>query len=132
MSRRKSHKKEKEIPAEPNPYEILGVPDTASDRDIRKAYLRQIKVSPPERNPEEFKKIRKAYGILKDIKTRKKLDLSLFRSISDIEVDTHVSDDFKELFADRIFQMLLVSSDLYIKDFSRFFTNIDDEIEVLN
>ncbi|MDA3940693.1 MAG: DnaJ domain-containing protein [Spirochaetia bacterium] len=132
MSRRKSLKIDKEIQAEPNPYEILEVSDTATDREIRKAYLQKVKAAPPERNPEEFKKIRKAYGILKDINNRKKLDLSLFRAVSDIEVDTHVSDDFNELFTDRIFQLLLVSSDLYIKDFSRFFTSIDDEIEALN
>ncbi|MCF6336035.1 MAG: hypothetical protein L3J12_09860, partial [Spirochaetales bacterium] len=61
-----------------------------------------------------------------------KLDLSLFRTVSDIEVDTHVRDDFNKLFTERIFQLLLVSSDLYIKDFSRFFTNMDSEIEALN
>lgn len=132
MSKKRISKKEKDILTESNPYEILGVLDSASDREIRKAYLKQVKVAPPEKNPEKFKKIRKAYGVLKDINTRKKLDLSLFRSISDIEVDTHVPNDFNELFTERIFQMLLGSSDLYIKDFSRFFSNIDDEIEAIN
>lgn len=132
MSKKRGHKKEKDILTELNPYEILGVTDTSTNKEIRKAYLQKVRETPPERNPEEFKKVRKAYGILKDINNRKKLDLSLFRTVSDIEVDTGVSDDFKELFAERIFQMLLVSSDLYIKDFSRFFTNIDSEIEALN
>ena len=132
MSNKKSRNKNIKNQIEANPYEILGVPDTVADKEIRKAYLQKVKAAPPERNPEEFKKIRKAYGILKDINNRKKLDLSLFRTVSDIEVDMLVSDDFKELFAERIFQMLLVSSDLYIKDFSRFFTNIDSEIEALN
>ncbi len=132
MSNKKSRNKTIEKQIEPNPYEILGVPDTATKKEIRRAYLQKVKAAPPERNPEEFKKIRKAYGILKDIDNRKKLDLSLFRTVSDIEVNPYVSDDFKELFAERIFQMLLISSDLYIKDFTRFFANIDSEIEALN
>ena len=132
MSKKKSRNENIKNQIEPNPYEILEVPDTATGKEIRKAYLQKVKAAPPERNPEEFKKVRKAYGVLKDINNRKKLDLSLFRTVSDIEVDTYVSYDFNELFTERIFQMLLVSSDLYIKDFSRFFSNIDDKIKALN
>ncbi|MEA1911445.1 MAG: J domain-containing protein [Spirochaetota bacterium] len=132
MNTRKTRKKNMENHLIHTPYEILGVPGDSADREIRKAYLQRIKEFPPERNPEEFKRIRKAYGILKNIEARKKLDLSLFRSISDIEVDTYVPDNFKELFAERVFQLLVVSSDLYIKDFSSHFTNIESEIEALN
>lgn len=132
MSRKKHPNNKTESRIEQNPYEILGVSETAADSEIRKAYLQRVKAAPPEKAPEEFKKVRKAYGILKDINNRKALDRSLFRSVSDIELDTNVPDDLNELFIERIFQLLLVSSDFYIKDFSRFFINIDDEIEALN
>jgi len=132
MSRKKHPNKKIESRIGQNPYAILGVAETAAAKEIRKAYLQKVKSSPPEKYPEEFKKIREAYGILKNITKRRELDLSLFRSVSDIEFDSCVPTDLNELFIERIFQLLLVSSNLYIKDFSKFFINIDDEIEALN
>lgn len=131
MSKRKSRKKGTEKQTELNPYKILEVAETATDREIRKAYLQQVRLASPERDPEGFKKVRRAYGILKDISHRKKLDLSIFRTVSDIKVDTVVSDDFKELFSERIFQILISSSDFYIENFNKFSRNIDKEIEGL-
>ena len=132
MSKRKKSKSVKELISELSPYQILGISETADDRDIRNAYLQRVKEAPPERNPEEFTKVRRAYGILKDTNMRKKLDMSLFRRFSDIKVDAASRDTLEDLFRERIFHLLLASSDLYIKDFTRFFRSIDNRIEDLH
>ncbi|HAK46557.1 MAG TPA: hypothetical protein DCO79_11650 [Spirochaeta sp.] len=132
MSKRKKAKSEYGVESELSPYQILGISETADEKDIRNAYLQRVKEAPPERNPEEFKMVRKAYGILKDSNMRKKLDMSLFRIFSDIKVDAASRDTLEDLFRERIFHLLLASSDLYIRDFTRFFTSIDNRIEDLH
>ena len=119
---------------EQSPYEILGVAEGASAEEIRKAYLAMVRRSPPERDPEGFKRIRKAYGVLRDIARRKVLDLSLFRKDSGLDIAQEVSElstDWGALFRERVFQLLLSSSDLYVQDFSRDFAHLEDEIRGL-
>jgi curved DNA-binding protein CbpA len=50
--------------------EILGIPENASDEEIRGAYLRKVKEYPPDRSPEEFERIRDAYETLRDPRRR--------------------------------------------------------------
>ena len=114
-----------------NPYDILDISETASFEEIRKAYLKKVRLSPPEKDPEGFKIIRKAYNLLKDSGQRKMLDLSLFRRESGLAEIKDQKYDFVGLFKDRIFRILLYSSDLYIKDFKRHFHDIKDEIRKL-
>ncbi len=132
MNKRNKSKAAKTSAEELSPYQVLGISESADDKDIRNAYLQRVKESPPERNPEAFKKIRKAYGILKDANERKKLDMSMFRTDSDIPLKTGTAETLEDLFSERIFHLLLASSDLYIKDFSRFYSNIDSRIEGLH
>lgn len=49
-----------------SPWAILGVAEDADEKEIRAAYLRQVKVYPPEREPEQFERIRDAYEALQD------------------------------------------------------------------
>jgi curved DNA-binding protein CbpA len=44
-----------------NPYLILGVPHTADDAEIRKAYLSGVRDHPPERDPARFQSLTNAY-----------------------------------------------------------------------
>ena len=61
-------------------YSILGVPRTASEEDIRRAYKRKAKDLHPDLNPnnkakaEQFKAVSSAYDILGDEKKRRKYD----------------------------------------------------------
>ncbi|CAF3964801.1 unnamed protein product [Rotaria sp. Silwood1] len=62
-----------------NPYEILGLSRTASDKEIRQAYKRLAKYWHPDKNSEtnaheQFTKINAAYEILSDIKKRQQYD----------------------------------------------------------
>src|SRR4051812_22747226 len=49
-----------------NPYLILRVTPDAGDAEIRKAYLDGVRASPPEREPERFQAIARAYELIRD------------------------------------------------------------------
>lgn len=47
-----------------NPYELLGVPQDVSPRDLKRAYTALIRQFKPEQKPEEFRRIRQAYEMI--------------------------------------------------------------------
>jgi curved DNA-binding protein CbpA len=53
-----------------DPRSILEVGPEASGEEVRAAYLRKIKQYPPDRHPEEFEKVRDAYELLRDPRSR--------------------------------------------------------------
>src|SRR5213593_2814124 len=58
-------------------YQMLGVPETATDKDIRRAYRKLAKEHHPDANPgseERFKQISAAYDVLGDPDKRKEYD----------------------------------------------------------
>jgi DnaJ-class molecular chaperone len=63
-----------------DPYEVLGVPRTASDAEIKKAYRQLARQHHPDRNPGDkqaetrFKEVQTAYNILGDKAKRKQYD----------------------------------------------------------
>jgi curved DNA-binding protein CbpA len=118
-------------PREKNPYEVLGISQDASPGEIRKAYLKKLRLSPPEKDPEGFKAVKHAYSLLQDSVQRKTLDLSLFKSESGIGVKAVPVPDLTPFFTDRILRFFLVSSDFYIQDFSSDFHDISHEIKKL-
>jgi DnaJ-class molecular chaperone len=52
------------------PFEILEAPDTATDSEIKSAYLKQVRQFPPDRYPEKFKQIKIAYDQISGEKNR--------------------------------------------------------------
>ena len=59
-----------------NPFAILGIDETADDEAVRAAYLAAVRRSPPDRDPEGFRRIREAYDAVRDEERR--LALRLF------------------------------------------------------
>ena len=49
---------------------VLGVPATATAAEIRSAYMDQVRLHPPDRDPEVFEQLRDAYELLKDPRMR--------------------------------------------------------------
>src|SRR3954464_3826588 len=58
-------------------YKVLGVPETATDKEIRRAYRKLAKEHHPDSNPgheDRFKEISAAYDVLSDDEKRKSYD----------------------------------------------------------
>ena len=58
-------------------YKVLGVPETATDKEITRAYRKLAKQYHPDANPgseERFKDISAAYDVLSDDEKRKSYD----------------------------------------------------------
>ncbi|GAB6192917.1 J domain-containing protein [Desulfocastanea catecholica] len=62
-----------------NPYDILEVAETADDAWIKKAYLAMVRRYPPERCPEDFQRIQRAYEQIKTEEDR--LSYRLFHCV---------------------------------------------------
>lgn len=58
-----------------NPYDILEVDFGDSDQVIRERYLEAVRRFPPERSPQEFKRVREAYELIRDEENRLKFML---------------------------------------------------------
>ncbi|CAN5125554.1 hypothetical protein BH23VER1_BH23VER1_05500 [soil metagenome] len=53
-----------------NPFTVLGVAPSATDREVRDAYLAGIRQFPPDTAPDRFRAISEAYGKIKDEESR--------------------------------------------------------------
>ena len=60
-----------------NPYEVLGIPRTATAAALKQAYFALVRAHPPERDPVMFKQVRAAYERLRDPATRADTDMQL-------------------------------------------------------
>ena len=50
--------------------EVLGVSPDATAEQVRSAYLEKVRQHPPDRDPEQFERVRDAYGRLRDPRSR--------------------------------------------------------------
>lgn len=57
------------------PYEILEVPEQASDAEIKQAYLQKVKQFPPDHHHQQFQRVQQAYETIKDLESRTKYAL---------------------------------------------------------
>lgn len=53
-----------------NPFSVLGIDEDADDAAIRAAYLRGVRRSPPDRDPDGFRRVRDAYEAIQDAERR--------------------------------------------------------------
>lgn len=70
-------------------YAILGLKPTNEDEAIRNAYLKSLRKYPPERSPDEYQIIRKAYELIET--EQKRLDYFLFKTAEDITYDEYAA-----------------------------------------
>ncbi len=60
-----------------DPYSVLGLARTATSAEIKQAYFALVRTHPPERDPDNFKRIRAAYERLRDPERRTETDMLL-------------------------------------------------------
>lgn len=60
-----------------DPYHILGLEQTATPAEIKKAYFQLVREHPPERDAENFKRIRAAYERVRDPEKRDETNMRL-------------------------------------------------------
>lgn len=76
------------IEAGGDPYEVLGLERGAGAEELRRAYVRLVRIYPPETNPDEFKRVRAAYETLRSPLRRAELAVLAFdETAADIELD---------------------------------------------
>jgi len=74
----------------PDPYEILDLSPQSDDVAIRRRYLELVRRHPPDRDPQRFAAIRRAYEELRD--PQKRMESRLFRVKTDDSLDAIVAD----------------------------------------
>lgn len=91
------------------PYEILTVREDADDEAVKKAYLAAVKKFPPERFPEEFRKIRDAYEKIGTTKARLEYALFDVTMPDHLEIAEHLIKDSsgRERLSEKKFRKLL-------------------------
>ncbi|MBU2509765.1 DnaJ domain-containing protein [bacterium] len=68
---------------------VLGLEFTNDDETIRKAYLKSLKKYPPEKFPDKYKTVRKAYELIET--EQRRLEYYLFGHEDDITYDEYSS-----------------------------------------
>ena len=59
-----------EVKQPPSPWEELGLEAGAGDEQVRAAYIEQVRLHPPDRDQEQFERVRDAYEELRDPRRR--------------------------------------------------------------
>lgn len=104
-----------------NYYDILEIKKNATKIEIKNSYIKLLRIYPPEKNQEKFSKIRDAYEILSNEKTKKEYDIFLeygddIKKLEEKANDAFEKDDFKKAIIN-FKKILLFNRDLsYIKN----------------
>jgi hypothetical protein len=66
-------------------YLVFDLPHDASEDEIRQAYLAKVKKYPPEKDPQQFRKLTQAFESIKNSRIRIHNQLHPFENISECE-----------------------------------------------
>jgi hypothetical protein len=67
-----------------DPFAVLGVGEDAGDEAIRQRYLALVRVYPPDREPEHFQALRRAYEAIRG--ERERLEVKLLHAMSRLKL----------------------------------------------
>jgi curved DNA-binding protein CbpA len=77
-------------------YEVLGLEPVATAIDIKRAYFRLVKQFTPDKNPDEFKKLRTAYDTLSDPSQKAQYDRELAEHVGSSDEASHALHEASE------------------------------------
>jgi curved DNA-binding protein CbpA len=103
-----------------DPYAVLELDRRASADDVRRAYLRLVRVHTPESDPERFKQVRSAYETLRSPLRRAELAVQAFDetvSEPDLDLVAALGDEPFDVVA-LLFALELGASDVAATDFA--------------
>ena len=109
-----------------NPYGVLGLDRSANADDVRRAYLRLVRVHTPEADPEQFKRVRTAYETLRSPLRRAELAVQAFEetvSEPDLDLVAALGDEELDVVA-LLLALEMGTSDVATTDFSHDMTPI--------
>ncbi len=107
-----------------DPYAVLGASRTATQEEIRQAYFTQVRQHPPEREPEQFKRIRAAYDQLKTPDKRREADLLLLRDLPDGLNPPETQEPDLSVKAADVLALFKATTDLERRDFTGDFREV--------
>lgn len=90
--------------AEQDPYQVLELERQATAEEIKRAYFQLVRQFPPERDPQKFQEIRRAYEQLRDPELRSLTDLFLLQPPPELPNRRRPSYDLS-VHAEDIFQL---------------------------
>ena len=111
-----------------DPYQVLGLQAAATADDVRRTYFRLVRQHTPEAHPEEFKRVRAAYEILRSPLRRAELALLSFDETAaevDLELVGSATGGANVDAVSVLLAVELTASDLGRTDFPEDLTPID-------
>jgi curved DNA-binding protein CbpA len=106
-----------------DPYAVLDLARTATPDEIKQAYFAQVRLHPPERDAERFKRIRASYDKLKSPDKRLEADMQLLEDLPALtalpapELDLSIA-------AEDVLTVAKAGTDLTRRDFSADFRDV--------
>ncbi len=95
-----------------DPFKVLGLAPDASEEEIRNAYFALVKERSPERAPEDFKRVRRAYEALRSASGRHRSHLMIFEAEKESPVPT--LPPLEPITADQILEDLLLQEEIAV------------------
>lgn len=106
-----------------NAYAVLGLSRAATLDEIKQAYFTQVRLHPPEREPEAFKRIRAAYDQLKTPEKRVEADMRLLEDLPPVKTVRLPELDLT-IHAEDILNLLKLNTDLVRTNFREDFREV--------
>lgn len=93
-----------------DPFKVLGLAPDASEEEIRDAYFGLVKERSPERAPDDFKRVRRAYEAIRSASGRHRSHLMIFEAEKESPVPT--LPPLEPIAADQILEDLLLQEEI--------------------
>lgn len=98
------------------PFEILNIPERCTDEEVKAAYLERIRQYPPERFPEQFKKINAAFEQVKTERNRIAARIFQFAPFQLNDLWDAIKTEEKRIPTEKLIRIISEISDHHLKE----------------